>query len=144
MISKRMYSSAALKLIESLKIWLVVKPLQLFCSTRTLESKLSSMRELSAGTVGNDLAQMLDRHKLQLVPWFYEHDLNHLILGYGMESDEELCMQAYLIGNRYYKWQCFVFLSSAVIVPSIWPSLWKHFQLGRTCRSVHAIDFEQC
>ena len=37
---------------------------------------------------------MLDEKGLKLIPGFERHDLNHLILGYGMEPEEELCMQA--------------------------------------------------
>jgi len=134
----------ALKLIQNLKIWLVVKPLQAICSSRKLETRLAAMRTMPKHTVGNDLAKLLDKQKLSLIPGFFEHDLNHLILGYGMESSQELCMQAYLIGNRYYKWQCFIFLASAIVVPRLWPSLWKHFQLGRSRPSVGTIQFEEC
>lgn len=133
-----------LSLIENLKIWLVVKPLQFLCSTRTLDAKMEAMRNMPKDSVGYDLARLLDEHNLRLVPGFFEHDLNHLILGYGMGSEEELCMQAYLIGNRYYKWQCFVFLASAVIVPRLWPSLWRHFLIGRARPSVKTIEFEDC
>ena len=131
-------------LIENLKTWLVVKPLQFICSKKPLEDRLAAMREMPEGSVGKDLVTMLDAKGLKLIPGFQNHDLNHLVLGYGMESEEELCMQAYLIGNRYYQWQCFIFLSSAVILPWLWPTLLEHFRLGRQNVSVNELEFEDC
>ena len=133
-----------LNLIENLKIWLVVKPLQFLWPDGKIDSQLSEMRSMPEGSVGLDLARMLDEQGLRLVPGFFEHDLNHLVLGYGMSSEDELLMQAYLIGNRYYKWQCFIFLASAIIVPKLWPSLRKHFLAGRARHPVGSIDFNAC
>jgi len=131
-------------LIENIKIWLVVKPLQFFYGRKRLDDKLDAMRNLPENSIGYDLAIMLDLHNLRLIPGFRNHDLNHLVLGYGMEWDDELCMQAYQVGNGYREWQCFVFLSSAIIVPTLWPMLWAHFQMGRASVSINELDFETC
>ena len=85
------------KLIANTKDYLVVRPLQMLFPRRRYEKKLQLMRSLPYHTVGNDLARMLDAKGLKLIPGFERHDLNHLILGYGMEPEEELCMQAYLV-----------------------------------------------
>lgn len=80
------------KLIANTKDYLVVRPLQILFPKWRYEHKLQLLRSLPNNTVGNDLAKMLDEKRLKLVPGFERHDLNHLILGYGMEPEEELCM----------------------------------------------------
>ena len=87
---------------------------------------------------------MLDSNGVRLIPGFQSHDLNHLILGYGMESEEELCMQAYLIGNGCRKLHCLMFFSSSVLLPGIWITLWEHFKLGTLGEPVSTLSFDEC
>lgn len=89
-----------------IKICCVIKPLQFLVTRNCCSQRIAHMRSLPAHTVGHDLAHMLDSRGLKLIPGFTKHDLDHLILGYGMHP-EELCMQAYLIGNG--RWQLQVF-----------------------------------
>ncbi len=138
------YRVLATSLIENLKIYLVVKPLQWLCGSERLARQLEAMRVLPENTIGHDLAKTLDSHNLSLIPGFRNHDLHHLVLGYGIESEDELSMQAYLIGNGYYRWQCFVFLSSAIIIPALWPTLLRHFRRGRRCVAIDSLDIVQC
>lgn len=127
-----------------LKICFVVRPLQFLIGNRSCKQKLDYMRSLPAHTVGHDLAKMLDSRGLKLIPGFAKHDLNHLILGYDMTPEEELCMQAYLIGNGHWQIQCFLFLSSAVLLPGLWSTLWDHYNLGRQSESLSALRLEDC
>ncbi len=108
------------------------------------EQKLKLLRLLPEHTVGNDLAKMLDAKGLKLIPGFERHDLNHLILGYGMEPEEELCMQAYLVGNAYYKLHCCLFLSSAVLLPCLWKTLFAHYKLGKQRESLSSLSLQEC
>lgn len=134
----------AASLIENLKIYLVVKPLQLLVPSKPFEEKLQRMRSLPKHTVGNDLAKMLDAKGLKLIPCFEQHDLHHLILDYGMGSEEELCMQAYLIGNGYYRPQCFVFFASGILLPRLWKTFWAHYQLGKRNVSLSSLAMDEC
>lgn len=132
------------KLIENVKIYTVVKPLQFLYSSEPYEQKMQLMRSLPAGTVGHDLAKMLDGKKLGLIPGFENHDLNHLILGFGMEPDEELNMQAYLIGNGYRKLHCFLFFSSGLLLPGLWKSFYREFRRGRRTVSITQLTLDSC
>jgi ubiquinone biosynthesis protein Coq4 len=87
---------------------------------------------------------MLDSRGLKLVPGFFKHDLDHLILGYGMDPEEELCMQAYLIGNGRWQIQVFLFLSSALLLPGLWGALWAHYKSGRQSPVLTSLTFENC
>ncbi len=132
------------KLIANTKVYLVVRPLQILFPRKRYEQKLQLLRSLPAHTVGNDLARMLDEKGLKLIPGFERHDLNHLILGYGMEPEEELCMQAYLVGNGYYKLHCCLFLSSGLLLPCLWKTLFAHYQLGKRSESLSTLSLDEC
>ena len=132
------------KLIANTKDFLVVRLLQMLCPRSRYEQKLQRLRLMPDHTVGNDLARMLDAKGLKLIPGFERHDLNHLILGYGMEPEEELCMQAYLVGNGYYKLHCCLFLSSAVLLPCLWKTLFAHYKLGKQSESLSSLSLQEC
>ena len=127
-----------------IKICCVIKPLQLLVARNCCSQKMAYMRSLPANTIGHDLAHMLDSRGLKLVPGFAKHDLDHLILGYGMEPEEELCMQAYLIGNGRWQIQVFLFLSSAVLLPGLWTTLWAHYKIGRQSPSLTSLKVDDC
>ena len=127
-----------------IKICCVIKPLQLLVARNCCSQKMAYMRSLPAHTVGHDLAHMLDSRGLKLIPGFAKHDLDHLILGYGMDPEEELCMQAYLIGNGRRQLQVFLFLSSAVLLPGLWGTLWAHYQLGRQSPALTSLTLDGC
>jgi hypothetical protein len=132
------------RLIANTKDYLVVRPLQLLFPRERYEQQLQRMRSLPDHTVGNDLARMLDEKGLKLIPGFERHDLCHLVLGYGMEPEEELCMQAYLVGNGYYKLHCCLFLSSSLLLPCLWKTLFAHYQLGKRSESLSSLSLEAC
>ncbi len=132
------------KLIANTKDYLVVRPLQILFPKRRYEQKLQLLRSLPDHTVGNDLARMLDEKGLKLIPGFERHDLNHLVLGYGMGPEEELCMQAYLVGNGYYKFHCCLFLSSSLLLPCLWKTLFAHYKLGKASESLSSLSLKEC
>ena len=127
-----------------IKICCVVKPLQFLVARASCRQKLEHLRSLPDHTVGNDLAKMLDSRGLKLIPGFAKHDLNHLILEYDMTPEEELCMQAYLLGNGHWQLQCLLFASSAVLLPGLWSTLWDHYNLGRRSESISPLKLDDC
>lgn len=127
-----------------LKICCVIKPLQFLVARNCCSDRMAYMRSLPARTVGHDLAAMLDGRGLKLVPGFTKHDLDHLILGYGMDPEEELCMQAYLLGNGRRQIQVFLFLGSAVLLPGLWGSLWAHYNLGKQSPALTSVTLDDC
>jgi len=142
--NKSFLRTLAERFIDSYKLYGVIKPLQFFLGGKYYRQKLAYMRELPVHTVGYELAQILDRHQLQLIPKFEEHDLKHLILGYGMSTEEELGMQAYLLGNGSRKLSCILFLSSAILLPSLWRYLYQEFKKGRSKVSIRKISLYIC
>jgi hypothetical protein len=127
-----------------IKICCVIKPLQLLVARNCCSQKMAYMRSLPAHTVGHDLAHMLDSRGLKLIPGFAKHDLDHLILGYDMDPEEELCMQAYLIGNGRWQLQVFLFFSSAILLPGLWRMLWAHYKLGKRSPALTSLKVDDC
>jgi len=130
--------------VENIKINCVIKPLQSIYSKRFYEDKLMQMRNLPSNTIGNDLAKMLDENSLKLIPKFESHDLKHLILGYSMTAQEEIKMQAYLLGNGSRKFSCVLFLLSGILFPSMWKQYYQEYTKGKSAPSIIQLSIEDC
>ncbi|HYE55154.1 MAG TPA: hypothetical protein VD996_09935 [Chitinophagaceae bacterium] len=51
------------------------------------------------GTLGKDIADCLQKHRLRLVPKFESHDLKHVVLNFQMTPADEIRMQAFMMGK---------------------------------------------
>jgi hypothetical protein len=112
--------------------------------TSTLETKLSKLRTLENGTVGKEVATMLDNKGYRLIPKFENHDLKHIVLDYEMTMKDEIKMQAYLIGNGNKTLPCLIFLSLGIFYPSIWKNLIHEYKQGKNTESIHYLTLEDC
>ena len=131
-------------IIEFLKMFLVIKPMQFLHNPVYYAEKLELLRKMPSNTVGSDLAKMLDRGHLKLIPRFEEHDLKHLILDYGMTSEEEIRMQAFLLGNGNYSIFCILFLISGILLPSSWNIFYQDYKLGQCSPSILNLSISEC
>ena len=131
-------------LIDSIKVNCVIKPLQRIYNQQFYDDQLMQMRNLPSNTIGNDLAKMLDENNLKLIPTSENHDLKHLILGYGMTTQEEIKMQAYLLGNGSRKLTCVLFLSSGLLFPSLWKEYYQAYKKGKIAPSILKLSLEDC
>ncbi|GAA4113893.1 hypothetical protein GCM10022393_13120 [Aquimarina addita] len=130
------------QLVEFLKIYLAIKPLQFFYKTKS-ENTINQLKVLPNGTIGYELYKMLDNNNLKVIPKFENHDLKHIILGYGMTSIEEIKMQAYLFGNGNKTIFCILFLASGLIFPEEWKSFYKEFKKGKKSIYIHDLQFKE-
>ena len=131
--------------IRSLKltggiIWTLEK---IYGST-TLDSKLTHLRTLQKGTVGREIAIVLDDRGYKLIPKFENHDLKHIILDYDMTMKDEIRMQAYLVGNGNLTLPCLIFLSLGLFYPTIWKDLPTEFLQGQKMKSIHFLTLDNC
>ena len=139
-----MLKNSVEKFIDNIKIFLVIKPLQFFHNKNYYEKKLNFMRNLSENTVGNDVARMLDKKGLKLIPKFENHDLRHLILGYEMTTEDEIKMQMYLFGNGNYSISCLLFLCSGLLFPNLWKSFYEEYKKGQNAPSILKLSVDSC
>jgi hypothetical protein len=131
------------RFVELLKVYLVIKPLQTIFKKYS-NKRLNLLENKSPGTVGYDLAQLLKENQLTIIPRFEDHDLKHLILGYGMTSMEEIRMQAYLFGNGNWSPFCLVFLATGLIFPEEWSSFYTEFKKGRKAPDILQLNVADC
>ncbi|MEN2402482.1 hypothetical protein GKZ90_0022015 [Flavobacterium sp. MC2016-06] len=121
-------------------IWL----LEMTNDVKKLDTKLANLRTLKKGTVGREVAAILDDNNYRLIPKFENHDLKHIVLEYEMTMQDEIKMQAYLMGNGNYTLPCLLFFSLGIFYPTTWRSLSKEFNLGRKTKSIHSLTLEDC
>ncbi|MTH15342.1 hypothetical protein [Flavobacterium sp. LC2016-01] len=121
-------------------IWL----LELIHGKDYLAPKLNHLRSLEHGTVGREVAEMLDSKQYRLIPKFENHDLKHIILEYEMTMKDEIRMQAYLIGNGNFTFPCLIFFSLGIFYPTIWKDLLNEYKLGKNTKSIHFLTLDDC
>lgn len=131
------------RIVELLKVYLVIKPLQIIFKNYS-DKQLKTLENKHSGTIGYDLAQLLKENQLTIIPRFEDHDLKHLILGYGMTSMEEIRMQAYLFGNGNWSPFCLVFLATGLIFPEEWKSFYIEFKKGRKGPNILELKVADC
>lgn len=88
------------------------------------------------------MANLLDDQGFQLIPKFPNHDLKHVVLEYEMKMEDEIKMQAYLVGNGNYTWPCLLFLSLGLFRPRIWKELFIHYKQGQNSQSIFNLNLE--
>ncbi|TDO95652.1 hypothetical protein [Flavobacterium sp. 245] len=121
-------------------IWL----LEFIHGKNYLTPKLNYLRTLQLGTVGREVAEMLDSKQYRLIPKFENHDLKHIVLEYEMSMKDEIRMQAYLIGNGNFTFPCLIFFSLGTFYPSIWKDLLNEYKQGKTTKSIHFLTLDDC
>jgi hypothetical protein len=131
--------------LKSLKLtgWIIWILEKIYGET-LLDSKLIQLRTLEKGTVGREVADMLDRKGYRLIPKFENHDLKHIVLDYEMTMQDEIKMQAYLVGNGNNTFPCLIFLSLALFYPTIWRSLPQEYKQGKITKSIHFLTLDIC
>lgn len=121
-------------------IWL----LELIHGKNHLTPKLNRLRTLQHGTVGREVAKMLDSKQYRLIPKFENHDLKHIVLEYEMTMKDEIRMQAYLIGNGNLTFPCLMFFSLGIFYPTIWKDVLNEYRQGKNTKSIHFLTLDNC
>lgn len=129
----------------SWKIAYGLKPLYFFMrkNRKPWNITLESISEMPEGTLGNDIALFLKKHKLKLMPKAEFHDTYHVLFDYGTDIKEEACVQFVPLGNGKtslpYLACTFV---SALFYPEYWRDFYKAYQIGKKANTFHHWDFE--
>lgn len=98
--------------------------------------QLDYLQSLPVGSLGRGVADILRANHLHLIPHYENHDLKHVLLGYGMTPEEELKLKAFMFGNGDWSITCVGFLLLAVLTPELWPVLRQHYRRGRRTRPI--------
>lgn len=130
-------------LIEGLKINIAIKPLQFLFKKKVKNVRLA-LRNCPENSVGKSIVNMLNENNLDVIPFFENHDLKHLVLGYGMTSVEEIRMQAFLFGNGNRSFSCILFLLSGILLPSAWNQFYLDYKKGKNSPDILNLRLEDC
>jgi len=136
-VSLNLYQRLARKVIVSARTSIVIPIVRHLHGARDVEQQLNELQNLPLGTLGRGVADLLRRHKLQLIPHYENHDLKHVLLGYDMTPEDELKLKAFMLGNGDYSFTCFAFLTLGLLTPELWPTLMRHFRQGRRTQPIH-------
>ncbi len=131
--------------VKSLRLtgWIIWALEKIYGAT-TLDSKLEKLRTLEKGTVGREVAEMLDGKGYRLIPKFENHDLKHIFSDYEMTMQDEIKMQAYLVGNGNTTFPCLIFLSLGLFYPRIWIDIRTEYRQGKNSNSIHFLTLDNC
>jgi ubiquinone biosynthesis protein Coq4 len=89
------------------------------------------------GTLGKDLIQMLDQHQLELLSHYAKHDMKHILLGYPTTDKGEVCLQAFMLGNRHVSFPVLVTVAFGVLfMPEHWSAMVYAFKKGRNANAI--------
>jgi len=109
-------------------VWII----EWFYDMMPFYAKITALRNLPKGSLGKDIADCLDANNLRLIPNFESHDLKHTLLNYAMTPEDEIRMQAFMIGNGNCSLVSFlIFTFGAILLPDLWPTFYADFEKGR-------------
>ena len=109
-----------------------VSTIEYFSKMDRYHQQVDELRKLENGTLGKEIANCLDSHDLTLVPKYESHDLKHVLLDYKMTAEDEIRMQAFMIGNGNYSIPSFtIFFFGAILLPDLWTTFYSDFKKGR-------------
>ena len=85
------------------------------------------LQKFPSGTLGKDLIEMLEKKKLQLLPYYLKHDIKHLLLNYDTTDEGEVCLQCFMLGNSHVS---FPVLITVIFGYLAMPEYWIKFKLA--------------
>jgi hypothetical protein len=111
---------------------LSVSTIEFFSKMEPYKRKVLELKKLENGTLGKEIAECLDEHNLTLVPKYKSHDLKHVLLNYEMTAEDEIRMQAFMVGNGNYSIPSFaILIFGAILLPDLWRTFYSDFKKGR-------------
>lgn len=114
-----------------------------FNDTTALEQKTKALKQLPEGTLGKDIADCLEMHHLRLVPDYESHDLKHVLLDFKMTPEDEIRLQAFMLGNGNYSLASFaIFIFGALLLPELWKTFYRDYQNGKNALPVKHWNIE--
>lgn len=116
--------------------------LNLFGNKKYTQQLEKYLETLPQNTVGYEIITTLKEHGHSLVPGYETHDLKHVILGYKMEANQEMLMQAFMVGNDFTLLNSFIALFFVIWTPKIWGELKYHYKIGKLTKSIGRLKIE--
>lgn len=101
------------------------------------QQQVNQLALLPDGTLGKEVSNCLILNHLCLVPRYESHDLKHILLDFKMTPEDEIRMQAFMLGNGNLTFPCLAILIYGILLlPDQWLLLWSDFKRGQNCHPI--------
>lgn len=112
-----------------------VRTIERFNNVEVYRRKTEDLSNYPEGTLGRDIAECLKENRIRLVPGYESHDLKHAVLDFKMTPEDEIRLQAFMLGNGNYSIPSItIFLFGAMLLPDLWSTFYKDYKRG--CNSM--------
>lgn len=112
--------------------------LKLIRNPEVFPYSVGELKNFPQGTLGRDLANMLEENNFQLLTHYAKHDMKHILLNYPVTDEGEVRLQAFMLGNRHASFPVIsTLLYGFLTMPEYWSSFIKAFKKGRKADSIH-------
>jgi ubiquinone biosynthesis protein Coq4 len=140
--------SIFLKFRRGLLKWLVENTSGIYLKTKSNQLNwiynACKLHNFPLGSLGKELADFLNKNQVDLIPKAESHDVFHVITGFGIESEEEVAMQYWLLGNgRFKPYTIGACIVGMILLPDFWMKYLKSFKQGKDSPSIVGWDFEE-
>jgi ubiquinone biosynthesis protein Coq4 len=129
--------------LSKLVSWL--NPVYTFVMPKNTSWQLTKadLRQYPAGSLGKNLAEFLDAHHFDILPFLETHDVYHVLLGYKPTIVDEARLYFWLLGNGKRSVEVLsTVLSGFVFLPDYWSVLIQDYRRGKACRAISNWDFQ--
>lgn len=104
---------------------------------------VEQLLQFPADSVGYKLGSFLHQNGFGFIPKFENHDLFHVLLGYGLTVSDEVQMQCCLAGSGRRTLSTWVtIIIGVVFYPEYWPVFRTAYRRGKTLCNFSYWDFE--
>ena len=100
--------------------------------------------ELQEGTLGRTLGEFYKKHGFTMIAKMENHDIHHLITGFGTNFEDEIAMQFLLFGNGKLNAHLLAaVILGTIILPEYVKMYFNSYKKGQKMRRFHHLDFEE-
>jgi ubiquinone biosynthesis protein Coq4 len=119
--------------LPMLKRWRKPKPFP-YC--------IIDLKNMQPQTVGNELSKFIEAKSLELLPFYAQHDIKHLVLNYDTTEDGEVCLQCCMLGNGHVSFTVIAtVLFGFCTMPEHWCKFITAFKRGKKAIALHHFNW---
>lgn len=94
-------------------------------------------------SLGRKLGEFYKKHGFTMIPKMENHDVHHLVTGFGTNFEDEIAMQFLLLGNGKLNAHLLAaIVLGSLILPEYYKMYRKAYQKGKNMRTFYHWDFE--
>ena len=113
-----------------------------FKSSKEWKTKRKDLLAYHPGTLGYQLGSFLEEHQFDLIPKVEQHDIYHILTGYGVAVEEEVALQFLCFGNgKRSLYLAGAVLIGMIVLPDYLPLYLRSFRKGKRLQPFYQYDY---